>query len=135
MAFNLFKLKGPKKTEDRVKISYDIAHLPAFKYFGNAKSVFKENIDGKKCLCCGKISKYIYTGPFYYKPQNNIVPFETVDNGLCFVLIVLRMAPQQNILRESLLQLIILSRAIILIAYEKLHIKRLRTTHFRKLRG
>lgn len=71
---NIFKLKGPPKTAG--KIEYDNEGVSEFKYFKNADKEFAENLDGDPCVCCGKISKYIYKHVDILETD-----FESADNS------------------------------------------------------
>lgn len=55
---SIFKLKGPKKQPDN--IHYAIDGVAEFKYYKNPQPDFVENKSGDECVCCGKVSKFIY---------------------------------------------------------------------------
>lgn len=54
----IFKLKGPKK--QLADVYYDIYGAVEFKYYKNPQADFVENRAGDECVCCGKVSKFIY---------------------------------------------------------------------------
>lgn len=82
MALNLFKLRGPVRPKEQ--IVYDIESVPTFKYLADSKRLFKENTDGLECVCCGKISKYVYYGPFMYTKNLDLLPLDfKEDTILC----------------------------------------------------
>lgn len=82
MVFNLFKLRGPVKPKEPVV--YDIENLPKFKYLADSKRLFKENVNGDECICCGRVSKYVYYGPFMYAKKIELLPLEfKEDTILC----------------------------------------------------
>ena len=66
---NIFSLKLRKKARgsdlSKLQIAYDIVGMPKFDYYDNPEQIFIENSDGLHCICCGKISRYLYNGPFY----------------------------------------------------------------------
>lgn len=82
MAFNPFKLKGPVRPKE--EIVYDIETVPTFKYVANPQRLFKENVNGDECICCGKVSKYVYYGPFMYTKNLDLLPLDfKEDTILC----------------------------------------------------
>lgn len=79
---NPFKLKGPVRNKE--EIVYDIETLPTFKYLSDPKRLFKVNTDGLECVCCGRISKYVYYGPFMYNKNLDCLPLDfKEDTILC----------------------------------------------------
>ena len=68
---SIFKLKGPPKQPETIE--YDTENISEFKYFPNVHTEFVENKDGAECVCCGKISKYVYKNAAELTDKSGIV--------------------------------------------------------------
>lgn len=77
MLFDFFR----KSAKDK-KVEYEIKGLTNFHYLQNdllEGDVFIRNTKGRPCVCCGKISEYLYDGLFYTDKYDS----KKLDQSLC----------------------------------------------------